>query len=70
MALKEVKATVHQKKAKASSTAINASTYSAYAYVQGGASKKVATAITKAGKRLATTHVAPVWTRARSSSRP
>ena len=42
VALKEIKATVHQnKKAKSSATAINASTYSAYAYVQGGASQKV-----------------------------
>jgi hypothetical protein len=66
VALKEIKATLHQnkkaqdKKTKSSATAISASTYSAYAYVQGGASKKVATAITKAGKRLAKTHVAPV----------
>jgi hypothetical protein len=57
VALKEIKATVHQnKKAKSSATAINASTYSAYAYVQGGASQKVGKAITKAGKKLAKVH--------------
>ena len=54
------KAALHQnKQAKSSATAINASTYSAYAYVQGGASQKVGKAITKAGKKLATAHPRP-----------
>ena len=39
--------------AKSASTAIDAGSYSAYAYVQGGASQKVAKAITAAGKKAA-----------------
>jgi len=52
--LHEVKGkTGHRTKAKGSDTAIRVGEYNAYAYVPGGASQKVAKAITRAGKKLA-----------------
>jgi hypothetical protein len=41
----------HKLAAKSSATAIRVGSYNAYAYVQGGASSKVAKAIAKAGKK-------------------